>query len=234
MKISLQNISVRYGSHEALSGATLEIASGRLTAVMGRNGSGKSTLLKAICGLVPLAGGTISLGGSAIQESGSRIAYLPQKERLDPGFPVTVRGVVEMGRFPFIGWVRNFSEKDHQAVEDAMTTLHLSDLQDRQIADLSGGQQQRVFIARALAQEAELLLFDEPYTGLDYPSQDNLTDVLRMLAEGRKSLLISHHDLGTVRRHFADVALVNRRIIAHGSVEEALTESNIEEAYKGG
>ena len=234
MKLDVFELTVRYGAVTALDNVSLAVEAGRLTAVMGRNGAGKSTLLKAICGLVPTARGRISVDGATVRTPGSRIAYLPQKDRVDQRFPITVRGVVEMGRFPFVGWLGRFRERDHHRVDEALRLLDLESIADRHISELSGGQQQRAYIARALALEADLLLFDEPYAGLDQPTQDGLTEVLRMLADRGKLLLVSHHDAGTVERYFSDVVLVNRTLIAQGAVSDTLNDANVEEAFYRG
>lgn len=234
MKLDVLELTVRYGATTALEGVSLGVESGRLTAVMGRNGAGKSTLLKAICGLVPSVRGHITVDGTSVRTPGSRIAYLPQKDRVDQRFPITVRGVVEMGRFPFVGWLGRFRDRDRERVEDAIQLLDLEAIADRHISELSGGQQQRAYLARALAQEADLLLLDEPYAGLDQPTQDSLTEVLRMLAGRGKLLLVSHHDAGTVGRYFSDVVLINRTLVAQGSVSDTLNEVNVEEAFYRG
>jgi ABC-type Mn2+/Zn2+ transport system ATPase subunit len=158
-------------------------------------------------------------------------AYLPQREMVDWDFPTTVRGVVEMGRYLSLRWWRRFSKTDEAAVESALDSMQLTPLQDRQISALSGGQQQRVFLARALAQEAHVLLLDEPFTGLDQPSIESLREVLRTLRSQGKLLLISHHDLSSVQDIFDRVILLNGELIADGPVKEAFTRDNLERTY---
>jgi ABC-type Mn2+/Zn2+ transport system ATPase subunit len=158
-------------------------------------------------------------------------AYLPQREMVDWDFPTTVRGVVEMGRYLSLRWWKRFSKSDEEAVEAALESMHLTPLQDRQISALSGGQQQRVFLARALAQEAHVLLLDEPFTGLDQPSMESLKEVLRALRNQGKLLLISHHDLSSVQDIFDRVILLNGELIASGPVKESFTRQNLERTY---
>ena len=234
MTLSIKNLTVQYKAVTALKNITLSLEPGKLTAIIGRNGSGKTTLLKSICGLAPLSSGEILFDGQSAISAQHRIAYLPQKDKVDLNFPVTVRGVVEMGRFPHLGWTKAFRPEDEEKVSQAITTMKLNDLQDRHISELSGGQQQRTYIARALAQEADVLLLDEPYSGLDEPSQDDLTDLLNNLANQNKMLLVSHHDIATVRHHFPHSILVNQTLIVHGSTEDILTQDNLDKAFYRG
>ena len=157
---------------------------GNRVALIGPNGAGKSTLLKAIAGLVPRSAGTLTWRGVAVRKWSREFAYLPQREEIDWSFPITVRGLVEMGRYPHVGFLKRFTPADADAVNSALDTLSISDLQDRQICELSGGQQQRAFIARAIAQEAHLLLLDEPFTGLDQSASSALADLLAQLSIG--------------------------------------------------
>ncbi len=169
--------------------------------------------------------------GRALTQSSYEIAYLPQRGDVDWNFPITVRGLVEMGRYPNLGWWKKYSAHDSDIVNRALTAMNLLDLQDRQINALSGGQQQRVFIARALAQEAHVLLLDEPFTGLDKPAQDNLQRLFRELTAEGRLLIASHHDLQTVPEIFDDILLVKRQQIVFGSVASSFTPANIARAY---
>jgi ABC-type Mn2+/Zn2+ transport system ATPase subunit len=198
---------------------------------LGPNGAGKSTLLKALAGLLEIETGGVSFHGRQMRGANKEVAYLPQREMVDWDFPTTVRGVVEMGRYMRLSWWRRFSGEDVAAVDAALESVQLTPLQERQISALSGGQQQRVFIGRALAQEAHVLLLDEPFTGLDQPSQEALKQVFKQLKSEGKLLLISHHDLQSVPELFDRVLLLNGELIAAGTVSEAFTKDNLSRAY---
>jgi ABC-type Mn2+/Zn2+ transport system ATPase subunit len=200
-------------------------------ALIGPNGAGKSTLLKAIAGLVPRDSGTIRWRGTAVKKWSREFAYLPQREEVDWSFPITVRGLVEMGRYPQTGWWRKFSTADTAAVDRALDSLALLDLQNRQIRELSGGQQQRAFLARALAQEAHVLLLDEPFTGLDRNASQLLGDLLAKLAHEGRLVIASHHDLNTVPRLFDEALVLVTRPLAFGPVAEILTPELIERTF---
>lgn len=200
-------------------------------AVLGPNGAGKSTLLKALAGLVDRESGVVFFHGAEVSGPTREFAYLPQKEMVDWDFPTTVRGVVEMGRYLQLRWWRRFSERDQEAVEAALEAMQLTPLQNRQISALSGGQQQRVFLARALAQEAHVLLLDEPFTGLDQPSIEALKQVLRDLRSQGKLILVSHHDLSNVKEIFDRVLFMNGELIAEGETGRVFTRQNLERTY---
>jgi manganese/iron transport system ATP-binding protein/manganese/zinc/iron transport system ATP- binding protein len=161
----------------------------------------------------------------------SEIAYLPQRTSVDWDFPITVRGIVEMGRYQALGWWRKFREADCLAVDRSLEAMELRDLEERQISALSGGQQQRVFLARALAQEAHVFLLDEPFSGLDKPAQDLLGSTIRRLANAGNLLVVSHHDLRTVRELFDQVIFINGELVAFGGTDQAFTEENIQKTF---
>lgn len=196
-------------------------------ALVGPNGAGKSTLLKAIAGLVPKASGHIRWRGTQIKKWSREFAYLPQREEVDWDFPVTVRGLVEMGRYPQLGMWKRFSKKDAATVDQALQALDLTELQNRQIKELSGGQQQRAFLARAIAQEAHVLLLDEPFTGLDRTSSEALGKLLDQLAQEGRLIIASHHDMSTVKNLFNKVLLVNQSSCGFGNSDELITEENL-------
>ena len=196
-ELVIDRLTVSYRRVLALENVSLATSCGNRVALIGPNGAGKSTLLKAIAGLVPRDSGTIRWRGTAVKKWSREFAYLPQREEVDWSFPITVRGLVEMGRYPQTGWWRKFSAEDTAAVDRALESLALLDLQDRQIRELSGGQQQRAFLARALAQEAHVLLLDEPFTGLDRNASQLLGDLLAKLAHEGRLVIASHHDLNT-------------------------------------
>ena len=231
-ELEISGVTVRYRAHTALEQAGFASSCGNCVALIGPNGAGKSTLLKAIAGLIPRAAGTIRWRGAAVQKWHREFAYLPQREEVDWSFPVTVRGLVEMGRYSQLGWWRRWRALDDRKVAGAMSLLHLEGLEKRQISELSGGQQQRAFIARAIASEAHVLLLDEPFTGLDRPARENLSALLRKLAAEGRLVIASHHDLNTVSELFDQVLILNRRPLAFGKVADAFTPENLNAAYE--
>lgn len=230
-RLEVIDLSVQYQEVRALEKISFATECGRSLALIGPNGAGKSTLLKSLAGLIPGDTGSILWRGKPLTRSSHEIAYLPQRGDIDWNFPITVRGLVEMGRYPNLGWWKQYSRHDAEIVERALTSMELRDLQDRQISALSGGQQQRAFIARALAQEAHVLLLDEPFTGLDKPAQENLSALFKELTAEGRLLIASHHDLQTVTHNFDDVLLIRRTQIAFGPVATAFTPATIASAY---
>jgi ABC-type Mn2+/Zn2+ transport system ATPase subunit len=230
-RLEVLDLSVQYQEVRALEKISFATECGRSMALIGPNGAGKSTLLKSLAGLIPGERGKILWRGKPLTRSSHEIAYLPQRGDVDWNFPITVRGLVEMGRYPNLGWWRQYSRHDAEIVERALTSMDLRDLQDRQISELSGGQQQRAFIARALAQEAHVLLLDEPFTGLDKPAQENLSRLFKELTAEGRLLIASHHDLQTVASNFDDVLIIHRHQVAFGPVAQVFTPANIASAY---
>lgn len=226
-ELAVSGVRVRYRSVRALDGISLATSCGSCVALIGPNGAGKSTLLKAIAGLLPLEAGSIVWRGTKVARWSREIAYLPQRENVDWHFPITVRGVVRMGRYPQAGWWRPFSKTDEAAIERALAAMGLLDLQHRQISELSGGQQQRVFLARALTQEAHVLLLDEPFTGLDRTAKAALASTLRHLTKEGRLVIASHHELETVRDIYDEVLLLRQTPVAFGTVAEVFTEANL-------
>jgi ABC-type Mn2+/Zn2+ transport system ATPase subunit len=229
--LQVEDLTVSYRRIPALHHVEFSLACGSTVGVLGPNGAGKSTLLKALAGLLHIETGRITFHGRVMKGANQEFAYLPQRESVDWDFPTTVRGVVEMGRYLQVRWWRRFSKEDRTAVDRALEAMQLTALQERQISALSGGQQQRVFLARALAQEAHVLLLDEPFTGLDQPSQEGLKAVFRELRAQGKLLLISHHDLSSVPELFDQVLLLNGELLAAGTVADVFTRDNLTRAY---
>ena len=229
--LKIADLTVSYRRIPALHHIGFEVHCGQCVGLIGPNGAGKTTLLKTLAGLIARETGTIRFHGREVTGATPDIAYLPQRGQIDWDFPTTVRGLVEMGRYLRLGWWRRYRDEDTRAVDAAIAAMSLEPLQDRQINALSGGQQQRAFLARALAQEAHVLLLDEPFTGLDKPNQDALRTTFRTLRQQGKLLLVSHHDLATVPVIFDQVALLNGELIAAGPTAQAFTEEHIRRAY---
>lgn len=231
----VRDARVRYGATLALDGADLTIAAGRVHGLIGMNGSGKSTLFKALMGLVRPDAGTVELfgGDPAAARRAGRVAYAPQSEDIDQDFPISIREIVGTGRYNRLGPTRRLRREDHAAVDAALERTELTELADRQIGQLSGGQRKRAFIARGLAQGAELLLLDEPFAGVDKRTEATITALLRDLAAEGRTILVSTHDLIAVPALCDEIALINRRIIATGTPERTLRPDLLAEAFGG-
>ena len=233
-ELVVKNLQVAYRSKTVLEGIGLSAHCGNSLALVGPNGAGKSTLLKAIAGLIKPKQGSVTWSGEDhIKCRGGEFAYLPQHEEVNWDFPITVRGVVEMGRYSQLGPWKKFTEQDEQAVDQALALMEMDkELSQRQISELSGGQKQRAFIARAIAQEAHVLLLDEPFTGLDRNHTANLTRLLRKLAgEENRLVVASHHDVNTLADIFDQVLLLNKEIVAFGECKTILTEENLNQTF---
>lgn len=231
--LEVQGLSVSYGSLRALEGVSLEVARGRVCGLVGTNGSGKSTLFKTVMGLLAPDAGTITVAGldGGAARSRGLVGYVPQEEAVDRDFPISVREVVMTGRYGRMGVLRHPSRADRQAVEAAMERTGITSLAERQIGALSGGQRKRAFVARGIAQGAGLLLLDEPFAGVDRASEAAMTGLLRELAAEGCAILISTHDLGSLRSLADDAVLLNRRILATGPTARVLTSENIARAF---
>jgi manganese/zinc/iron transport system ATP- binding protein len=229
--VDVHDLTVAYHRKPVLWDVDVQIPSQRLVAIVGPNGAGKSTLLKAILGLVPMASGRITVLGSALGQVRRRVGYVPQRESVDWDFPVDVLDVVLMGRYGHLGWIRRPGRADREIAQRCLERVEMAEFAKRQIGQLSGGQQQRVFLARALAQEAELYLMDEPFAGVDAATEKAIVEVLRSLrAEGRTVVAV-HHDLQTVPEYFDHVVLLNLRLIAAGPIDEVFTRDNLHRTY---
>jgi ABC-type Mn2+/Zn2+ transport system ATPase subunit len=231
--VRLAHVSAGYGDRVALADVSVEIPAGSLLAVIGPNGAGKSTLLKVIAGLLePYAGSVEVLGGPPGREA-KRIAYVPQAEVVDWGFPVTVGDVVMMGRVPLVGVGRSPGAGDRAAVSEALETVGMGDAVDRQIGRLSGGQRRRVFLARAIAAKPDLYLLDEPVTGVDATTQEDLMDVLEGEARAGRTVVATTHDLACAAQRFHQAAFVNGRIVATGPANMVLDPDLLAATYGG-
>src|SRR3954463_12105325 len=230
---TLRDVTVAYGARVALDHVDLSIARGSLMAVIGPNGAGKSTLLKAIAGLVEPTSGTLEVLGGPPGREARRVAYVPQAELVDWSFPVTVGDIAMMGRVPLIGIGRSPRAEDRAAVHDALVTVGMVDHERRQVGALSGGQRRRVFRARALAAHPDLFLLDEPVTGVDATTDEDLMRVLVTEVEGGSTVIASTHDLAAAAHHFHEVTLINRRVVAHGPSSLLMDRDVLRETYGG-
>ncbi|MBI3965630.1 MAG: metal ABC transporter ATP-binding protein [Chloroflexi bacterium] len=231
--IEVHDLTVAYQAKPVLWDVDLEIPEGRLVAIVGPNGAGKTTLLKSIMGLVPLSAGWISVYGQSYAEQRQIVGYVPQRTSVDWDFPTNVRDVVEMGLYGRLGWFRRVGRAERERALHCLGTVGMADYVDRQISELSGGQQQRVFLARALAQDAQIYLMDEPFAGVDAVTERAIVDILRELRSAGKTVVAVHHDLQTVPEYFDWVALLNVRLIAAGPVAEAFTQEHLRRTYGG-
>ncbi len=230
-RLEVENASIGYGDKTVLHDLTFNIPHGARVAVVGPNGAGKSTLFKALVGLLSLQKGRILIHGLSISAHKDCVAYVPQREEVDWRFPVTVNDVVMMGRFDYQGWFRGASHTDKLVVDKSLAQMGLANLSRRSISDLSGGQQQRVFLARALAQEPHILLMDEPFTGVDAPTQEVTLNLLDDLHKANVTTMIATHDLNLAASRFDLLLLLNNRLIAFGTPEEVLKQENLIRAF---
>ena len=223
--IEIKNLTVAYGENIALEDFNLDVEIGSLMALVGPNGAGKSTLIKTILQFLKQITGEIKI-------SKKSLAYVPQRNSVDWDFPTTLFDVVEMGCYGRVGLFKRVNKEEKAKVLKAIEQVGMLDFKDRQISELSGGQQQRAFIARALVQEADIYLMDEPFQGVDSTTEKSIVDILKKLKSDGKTLLVVHHDLQTVPTYFESVTFINKTVIASGKVKEAFTQENIEMTYR--
>ncbi|MFP7674426.1 manganese/iron ABC transporter ATP-binding protein [Marivita sp. S0852] len=234
--LSAQDVTVTYrNGHTALWNASFEIPRGTVTGLVGVNGAGKSTLFKAIMGFVPASQGEIRILGMDVKEALSKnlVAYVPQSEDVDWAFPVLVEDVVMMGRYGHMGFLRRPRSADHAAVDEALRRVNMQDFRHRQIGELSGGQRKRVFLARALAQDGQVILLDEPFTGVDVKTEDQIVALLRELRDEGRVMLVSTHNLGSVPEFCDRTVLVKGTVLSYGPTETTFTRENLEAAFGG-
>jgi len=229
--ISVTELTVDYDGVTAIEDVNFMVSAEKLTAIVGPNGAGKSTLIKALLGLIPTRTGTISCFGTSPKQYRKNISYVPQRAQIDWEFPANVFDVVAMGLYGELGLLRRFSSAHKDRVHSALTDVDMADFAARQISQLSGGQQQRVFLARSIVQDAELILLDEPFGGIDAKSEAVIVDILRRQKQNGKSIVAVHHDLSTVKDYFDDVILLNKTVTAFGPVNDVFTKSNVEKTY---
>jgi len=231
--LSVHDVTVAYHRKPVLWDIDYDAPAKSLIGIVGPNGAGKSTLIKAALGLVPLASGHIQIFGQHAASQRHRIGYVPQRETVDWDFPASALDVVAMGRYGKIGWFRRVGKAHKSAAMNCLEQVGLADLADRQIGQLSGGQQQRVFLARALAQEADVYLMDEPFAAVDAATEQAIIRILRQLRDQGKTCIVVHHDLHTVGEYFDELILLNMRIVAAGPTATVLTNENLRKTYGG-
>ncbi len=231
--LSVHAMTVAYHRKPVLWDVDYDAPANRLIAIVGPNGAGKSTLIKACLGLLPRASGQVEFWGEPFRKARSRVGYVPQRESVDWDFPVSALDVVCMGRYRMIGWCRPVTRRHKRAAMACLDRVGLADYAGRQISQLSGGQQQRVFLARALAQEADLYFMDEPFAGVDAATERAIVEVLRELRDTGKTVIVVHHDLQTVPQYFDEVILLNMRVVAAGPVKDVFTPENLHKTYGG-
>ncbi|QUM76020.1 manganese/iron ABC transporter ATP-binding protein [Moritella sp. 24] len=236
MGLEVNDISVTYrNGHTALFNASFSLPKGSITALVGINGSGKSTLFKAIMGFVTLAKGSVNILDLPVKKAlkSNLVAYVPQSEEIDWNFPILVKDVVMMGRYGHMNMLRMAKTNDHDKVDMALERVNMSEFKHRQIGELSGGQKKRVFLARALAQESQVILLDEPFTGVDVKTEEQIMALLRELRAEGKVILVSTHNLGSVPEFCDRTVLINRTILGAGLTSEIFTQDNLQKTFGG-
>lgn len=231
--LSIYDLTVAYHRKPVLWDVNLEMPGGQLVGIVGPNGAGKSTLIKAVMDLVPKATGRILVFGKPYRRNRQRVGYVPQRESVDWDFPVSALDVVTMGLYGQIGWLRPVTRRYRMRALEALDRVGIADLAERQISQLSGGQQQRTFLARALVQDADLYLMDEPFAAVDAATEQAIVSILRELKARGRTALVVHHDLQTVPEYFDYVVLLNMRVVASGPTEQVFTGENLQKTYGG-
>lgn len=231
--LEIHDLTVAYHRKPVLYGIDLEVPEGKLIGIIGPNGAGKSTLIKAIMGLLPASSGWVKVFGKSYRENAHRVGYVPQRESVDWDFPVNVMDVVLMGRYGRLGLGRRPTKKDREVARECLEKVKMLPYANRQIGNLSGGQQQRVFLARALAQESDLYLMDEPFVGVDAATEAAIITILRELKSSGKTLLVVHHDLASAKEYFDMLMLLNMRLVAFGPTDEVFNPEILQTTYGG-
>jgi len=231
--LSIDDMTVAYHRKPVLWDIEYDSPEGKIIGIVGPNGAGKSTLIKAVMDLVPRASGNVMIYGKPYKRQRDRVGYVPQRETVDWDFPINAMDVVAMGRYGLIGWCRPVRKEDNEAALHALERVGMADYARRQISQLSGGQQQRVFLARALAQDAQVYFMDEPFAGVDAATEEAIITLLHDLNDTGKTVFVVHHDLQTVPTYFHELILLNMRIVASGPTEEVFTPDNLQKTYGG-
>ncbi|MFD3162960.1 metal ABC transporter ATP-binding protein [Herpetosiphon sp. NSE202] len=228
--LEVRQLTIRYDQRPVLSDVSFQAQSSQLIGIIGPNGAGKTSLIKAILGLIPSTG-QILVAGQALAKRSRKVAYVPQISAVNWRFPASVRDVVLMGRYGQLGWLRRPKKADYELADAALEQVNMQDFAQRSIADLSGGQQQRVFLARALAQEPDVLLLDEPISGVDVPTQEVVLHLLRDLSNAGRTLLVTTHHLQHLEHHFDALLCLNQRLIAYGPPTAIMTRDVVEATF---
>lgn len=231
--VKVENLQVSYYGKEAVQNVSFAIEKGKLVGIIGPNGAGKSTLLKALLGLIPTDKGQVRILGKEIRDIRKQIAYVPQRSNIDWDFPISVLETVVLGTYPNLGPFRKPKKNDKEFSYECLKKVGMETFEDRQIGELSGGQQQRVFLARALAQQTELLFLDEPFVGIDVSSEETIINILKELRDEGKTVLLVHHDLSKSNEYFDELILLNKQLVGCGPVKEVLNPEIISQAYGG-
>jgi manganese/zinc/iron transport system ATP- binding protein len=231
--LELHDLTVSYAKKPVLYGVDVQVPQGSLTGIIGPNGAGKSTMIRAIMGLTPLSGGWVQIFGGSFEKNRHRVGYVPQREQVDWDFPVNVMDVVLMGRYGRRGWLRRVTKEDKKIAEESLDKVGMLPFRNRQIANLSGGQQQRVFLARALAQQSDLYLMDEPFAGVDATTERAIVTLLQDLQSQGKTILVVHHDLTTAKEYFDHLLLLNMRLVSFGKTQDVFTVEQLQKTYGG-
>ena len=231
--LSVSGLTVAYQKKPVLRNVSFTIPEGNLIGIIGPNGAGKSTLIKSVLGLIPRVSGEVNIFGKPYSESRKRVGYVPQRESVDWDFPTNALDVVMMGRYGHLGWFKRPGAKEKEIALDCLAKVGMADFADRQISQLSGGQQQRVFLARALAQNADIYFMDEPFVGVDAMTEKAIITLLNELKRQGKTVLVVHHDLATVKEYFDWVMLLNVELVACGETEKIFNTSMLQQTYGG-
>ncbi|MDV0429357.1 metal ABC transporter ATP-binding protein [Lactiplantibacillus sp. DA1] len=229
--LKVQNLTVAYSDTPVFTDVAVNFNAGKITGIIGPNGAGKSTMIKAMLGLIKFQTGTVEYEGRALKQFQKQIAYVEQRKDLDLTFPINVFDVVLTGTYGKLGLFREPTKADRQRCQAALEQLDLADLTQRQISQLSGGQLQRVFVARALVQEADIIILDEPFVGIDLQSETTIMTILRQWRDAGKMIIAVHHDLNKVSRYFDDLVILNHGIVDYGPVDAVYTPANIERTF---
>ena len=233
LPLSIRDLTVAWHRKPVIWDVGFDVQPGQLVGIVGPNGAGKSTVLKAVMDLVPKASGRIEIFGQTYKQSRHRVGYVPQRESVDWDFPISVQDVVTMGLYGQIGWCMPVRRKHRDLARQALERVGIGELAGRQISQLSGGQQQRTFLARALVQDADLYLMDEPFSAVDAATEKAIVEILRDMRAIGKTAIVIHHDLHTVPEYFDSVVLLNMRVVASGPTSKVFTRENLERTYGG-
>ncbi len=231
--LEIHDMTVAYHRKPVLWDIDLTVPEGTLTGIVGPNGAGKSTLIKAVLGLLPISSGWVKFYGKPYSKMRYRVGYVPQRESVDWNFPVTAYDVVLMGRYGRLGWLKRPTATDKKAAENALARVGMTKYANRQISNLSGGQQQRVFLARALVQDAQIYFMDEPFVGVDAATEKAIIQLLEEMRKEGRTVLVVHHDLGTIQEYFDRLILLNMRVVASGNTDDIFTPDLLRKTYGG-